>query len=45
VLDGAPFYHFDGDISGPVSNTLRWYAGVEDRQASTRVDAGLQFGR
>lgn len=45
VLDGAPFYHFDGDVSGPISSTLRWYAGVEDRLASTRVDAGLQFGR
>lgn len=45
VLDGAPFYHFDGDVSGPISSTLRWYAGVEDRLAATRVDAGLQFGR
>ncbi len=45
VLDGSPFYHFDGDVSGPLSGSMRWYAGVEDRERSTHVDAGLQFGR
>ncbi|HZY98058.1 MAG TPA: carboxypeptidase-like regulatory domain-containing protein [Candidatus Baltobacteraceae bacterium] len=45
VLNGAPFYHFDGDVSGPIANALRWYVGVEDRLQSTHVDAGLQIGR
>lgn len=44
VLDGAPFYHFDGDVSGPIAGVMRWYVGVEDRQQSTHVDAGLQIG-
>ena len=43
VLDGAPFEHVDGDVSGPISNGLRWYASVEDRQRTTYVDAGLRF--
>jgi len=45
VLDGGPFYHVDGDVSGPVRGAVRWYAGVEDRLRSTHVDAGLQIGR
>lgn len=45
VLGGAPFYHFDGDVSGPIAGAMRWYVGVEDRQQSTHVDAGLQIGR
>ena len=45
VLNGLPFYHFDGDVSGPISGSMRWFAGVEDRLQSTHVDAGLQFGR
>jgi len=44
VLDDAPFYHFDGDISGPISGALRWYVGAEDYQRSTQLNAGLQFG-
>ena len=44
LLDGAPFYHVDGDLSGPISNRLRWYAGVEDRARRTFLDVGLRFG-
>jgi len=43
LLDGLPFYHFDGAISGPIHNGLRWYAGTEDRMRRTFVDAGLRF--
>lgn len=43
LLDALPFYHFDGAISGPIDRRLRWYAGVEDRQQRTFVDAGLRF--
>jgi hypothetical protein len=45
VLDGGPFYHFDGDVSGPIGGAIRWYAGVENRIGTTHVDAGLQIGR
>ncbi len=31
LLDGAPFYHVDGAISGPIADRFRWYAGAEDR--------------
>jgi hypothetical protein len=44
LLDGSPFYHVDGDISGPIAAGLRWYAGVEDRMYRTFVDVGLRFG-
>jgi hypothetical protein len=44
LLDGAPFYHVDGDLSGPIANRLRWYAGVEDRARRTFLDVGLRFG-
>jgi hypothetical protein len=44
LLDGSPFYHVDGDFSGPVANAIRWYAGVEDRLRRTFVDVGLRFG-
>ena len=44
LLDGAPFYHVDGAISGPVASRLRWYAGVEDRMRRTFIDLGLRFG-
>jgi hypothetical protein len=44
LLDAAPFYHVDGDLSGPVVNALRWYAGAEDRARRTFVDVGLRFG-
>lgn len=43
VLNGGPFEHVDGDVSGPITSALRWYAGVEDRQRTTYVDAGLRF--
>ena len=43
LLNGAPFYHVDGAISGPIANRLRWYAGVEDRMRRTFVDVGLRF--
>ncbi|MBV8372660.1 MAG: carboxypeptidase regulatory-like domain-containing protein [Candidatus Eremiobacteraeota bacterium] len=44
VLDRAPFEHFDGDVSGPINGRLRWYAGVEDRQRTTYLDAGIRIG-
>ena len=45
LLNNAPFYHFDGDISGPIAPRLRWYAGAEDRQQRTFVDVGLRFSQ
>jgi hypothetical protein len=45
LLDGAPFYHVDGDLSGPIANRLRWYAGMEDRARRTFLDVGLRFGQ
>ena len=44
LLDGAPFYHVDGDLSGPIGSGLRWYSGVEDRLRRTFLDVGLRFG-
>ena len=43
VLNGAPFEHVDGDVSGPISGRLRWYAGVEDRQRTTYLDVGFRL--
>jgi hypothetical protein len=43
LLNGAPFYHVDGAISGPIVNRLRWYAGAEDWLHRTFVDAGIRF--
>ncbi len=43
LLDALPFYHFDGAISGPIGDRLRWYAGAEDRLHRTFVDAGIRF--
>ncbi len=43
LLDGTPFYHIDGAISGPIAGRLRWYAGAEDRLHRTFVDVGLRF--
>ena len=43
LLNGAPFYHVDGAISGPIVNRLRWYAGAEDWMRRTFVDAGIRF--
>lgn len=43
LLNGAPFEHVDGDVSGPISGRLRWYAGVEDRQRTTYLDIGLRL--
>lgn len=44
LLDGGPSYHVDGDLSGPIADRLRWYAGVEDRARRTFLDVGLRFG-
>jgi hypothetical protein len=43
LLDNQPYWHLDGDISGPVSNKLRWYVGTEDRLRIRYLDAGLRF--
>lgn len=43
LLDELPFYHFDGAISGPMGDRLRWYAGAEDRLHRTFVDVGIRF--
>jgi len=43
LLEGAPFYHTDGAISGPLAARLRWYAGAEDWLHRTFVDAGIRF--
>ena len=43
LLEGAPFYHVDGAISGPIADRLRWYAGAEDWLRRTFVDAGIRF--
>jgi hypothetical protein len=43
LLDGVPFYHFDGAISGPIAGRVRWYAGAEDRMHRTFVDVGVRF--
>ncbi|MBV9027556.1 MAG: carboxypeptidase regulatory-like domain-containing protein [Candidatus Eremiobacteraeota bacterium] len=44
LLDGAPFYHFDGAISAPIRSGVRWYAGVESWMHRTFIDAGLRIG-
>jgi hypothetical protein len=43
LLDGLPFYHVDGAVSGPITGNLRWYAGAEDRLRRTFVDVGLRL--
>jgi len=43
LLDGAPFFHVDGDVSGPVTHTLRWFVTTEDRLRVRYLDAGLRF--
>jgi hypothetical protein len=43
LLNNEPYYHVDGDVSGPISNALRWYAGIEDRQRVRYLDIGLRF--
>ncbi len=43
LLEGAPFYHVDGAISGPIAGRLRWYAGAEDWLRRTFIDAGIRF--
>jgi hypothetical protein len=43
LLDGAPFYHFDGAVSGPIANGLRWFAGAEDWMHRTFVQVGIRF--
>jgi hypothetical protein len=44
LLNGLPFEHIDGDVSGPLLRGLRWYAGVQDVMRVTYLSAGLQFG-
>jgi len=43
LLNNVPFYHLDGDLSGPITHQLRWYAGIEDRMRTQFVDIGLRF--
>lgn len=43
LLNGQPFYHFDGALSGPIAGSLRWYAGTEDWLHRTFVEFGLRF--
>jgi hypothetical protein len=43
-LNGLPFEHIDGDVSGPVYRGLRWYAGIQDLMRTTYVSAGLRIG-
>jgi hypothetical protein len=43
LLNDVPFYHVDGDVSGPITHALRWYAGIEDRQRVRYLDVGLRF--
>jgi hypothetical protein len=43
VLDRQPFDHVDADVSGPITDRLRWYAGVEDRQRTNVLDVGVRF--
>ena len=43
LLDGLPFFHVDGALSGPIAGGLRWYAGAEDRMRRTFVDVGVRF--
>lgn len=43
LLDDAPFYHVDGDLSGPLRGRLRWYAGIEDRRRARALSLGLRF--
>jgi hypothetical protein len=43
LLNGLPFYHVDGAISGPLADRVRWYAGAEDRMHRTFVDFGVRF--
>ncbi|MBV9233426.1 MAG: hypothetical protein JO030_05230 [Candidatus Eremiobacteraeota bacterium] len=44
LLDGSPFYHFDGAVSGQITGRVRWYAGAEDWMHRTFLDAGLRIG-
>lgn len=43
LLNGQPFEHVDGDVSGPIKDGLRWYAGVQDVARTTYLSAGLRF--
>jgi hypothetical protein len=43
LLNGRPFYHVDGDLSGPIAGGLRWYAAIEDRMLVRHLDVGLRF--
>jgi hypothetical protein len=43
LLNGQPFEHIDGDVSGPVVKGLRWYAGVENVVRTTYLSLGLRL--
>ena len=43
LLNGQTFQHVNGDVSGPIQNGLRWYAGVQDVARTTYLSAGLRF--
>jgi hypothetical protein len=43
LLNGMPFEHIDGDVSGPVYRGLRWYAGIENLQRTKYMSVGLKF--
>jgi hypothetical protein len=45
LLNGQPFSHLDGDVSAPISGSLRWYAGSEDWQGRRTVDVGVRIGK
>lgn len=42
LLDGMSFFHVDGDLSGPLRGSLRWYVGAGDRQRHGFLDVGLR---
>jgi hypothetical protein len=43
LLNGEPFEHIDGDVSGPIASSLRWYAGIENVARTKYISAGLKF--
>ncbi|HEU5479963.1 MAG TPA: hypothetical protein VFU90_09035, partial [Candidatus Tumulicola sp.] len=45
VLNAQPFEHLDAAISGPLTEHVRWYAGVEDRLRTTYLDIGVRLTR
>jgi hypothetical protein len=43
LLNGLPFEHIDGDVSGPVFRGLRWYAGIQNIARTKYMSVGLRF--